>query len=81
MHAVPSPTKNSRAPRHACWRAVLRVAAMPGRVRRRRPSTGCAAAEPTADSWAWRLIMVVLALFGGAGVLLYVLLWIFVPSE
>ena len=33
------------------------------------------------ESWIWRLIFVVLMLFGGAGVLLYVLLWIFVPSE
>jgi phage shock protein C len=42
---------------------------------------GGMAASTGIDSWAWRLIMVVLALFGGAGVLLYVLLWIFVPSE
>jgi phage shock protein PspC (stress-responsive transcriptional regulator) len=33
------------------------------------------------ESWAWRLVFAVLALFGGAGLLIYVLLWIFVPSE
>ena len=33
------------------------------------------------ESWVWRLILVTMALFGGAGVLLYVLLWIFVPDE
>ena len=33
------------------------------------------------DSWAWRLILSVLFLFGGAGGLLYILLWIFVPAE
>jgi phage shock protein PspC (stress-responsive transcriptional regulator) len=33
------------------------------------------------DSWAWRLILTVLFLFGGAGGLLYILLWIFVPAE
>ena len=33
------------------------------------------------ESWIWRLILVGLALFGGTGVVLYVLLWIFVPSE
>jgi phage shock protein PspC (stress-responsive transcriptional regulator) len=33
------------------------------------------------ESWIWRLIFVALMLFGGTGVLLYVLLWIFVPSE
>ena len=33
------------------------------------------------DSWAWRLILTVLLLFGGAGGLLYILLWIFVPAE
>jgi phage shock protein C len=33
------------------------------------------------DSWAWRLMLSVLFLFGGAGGLLYILLWIFVPAE
>jgi phage shock protein C len=33
------------------------------------------------DSWAWRLILTVLFLFGGVGGLLYILLWIFVPAE
>jgi phage shock protein PspC (stress-responsive transcriptional regulator) len=33
------------------------------------------------ESWAWRLIFVALLLFGGTGLLLYVLLWIFVPAE
>ncbi len=33
------------------------------------------------DSWVWRLLFTVLALFGGAGVLLYILLWVFVPNE
>ena len=33
------------------------------------------------DSWVWRLIFAVLLLLGGTGLLLYVLLWIFVPSE
>ena len=33
------------------------------------------------ESWVWRLIFFALLLFGGTGVLLYVLLWIFVPSE
>ena len=33
------------------------------------------------DAWIWRLILTVLALFGGAGVVIYILLWIFVPEE
>jgi phage shock protein PspC (stress-responsive transcriptional regulator) len=33
------------------------------------------------ESWIWRLVLVALALFGGTGVLLYLLLWIFVPEE
>ncbi len=33
------------------------------------------------ESWIWRLIFFVLFLFGGTGLLLYILLWIFVPSE
>ncbi len=33
------------------------------------------------ESWVWRLILTVLALFGGTGVILYLLLWIFVPTE
>ncbi len=32
-------------------------------------------------AWAWRLIFVALALCGGTGVALYLLLWIFVPRE
>ncbi len=33
------------------------------------------------DAWIWRLLITALALFGGTGILLYILLWIFVPSE
>ena len=33
------------------------------------------------ESWVWRLIFAVLACFGGAGIVVYVLLWIFVPRE
>ena len=33
------------------------------------------------DSWVWRLIFTVLFLALGSGVLLYILLWIFVPEE
>ena len=32
-------------------------------------------------SWLWRLIFVALVTFGGAGVVLYVLLWILLPRE
>ncbi len=33
------------------------------------------------ESWVWRLLFVVVALFGGAGVLAYLLLWVLVPAE
>jgi phage shock protein C len=33
------------------------------------------------EAWAWRLIFTVFVLAGGAGLLLYLLLWIFVPAE
>jgi len=33
------------------------------------------------ESWAWRLLFVGFCLLGGAGVLIYVLLWIFIPEE
>src|SRR5512141_3069359 len=33
------------------------------------------------DSWVWRLLFVLLMLCGGVGLVLYVLLWIFVPSD
>jgi len=33
------------------------------------------------ESWIWRLITAMLFLFGGAGLVLYLLLWIFVPEE
>jgi phage shock protein C len=42
---------------------------------------GGVAASTGVESWIWRLILAVLALFGGTGVLLYILLWIFVPDE
>jgi phage shock protein PspC (stress-responsive transcriptional regulator) len=32
-------------------------------------------------SWVWRLIFAALFICAGAGLLLYLLLWIFVPSE
>jgi phage shock protein C len=38
------------------------------------PATGLPA-------WVWRLIFVALAVCGGTGVMLYVLLWILVPKE
>ena len=43
-------------------------------MRRHGRSTGMAA-------WVWRLIFAALFICAGAGLLLYVLLWIFVPSE
>ena len=33
------------------------------------------------ESWLCRLLLTVLALFAGSGVLVYLLLWIFVPEE
>jgi phage shock protein C len=42
---------------------------------------GGIAAASGIESWIWRLAFAVLALFGGTGVLLYILLWIFVPEE
>ena len=33
------------------------------------------------DSWIWRLLLTLLALFGGTGLVIYLLLWIFVPDE
>jgi phage shock protein PspC (stress-responsive transcriptional regulator) len=32
-------------------------------------------------SWIWRLIFVLTVVFAGTGLLLYVLMWIFVPEE
>ena len=42
---------------------------------------GGLAAATGVESWVWRLIVTLLALLGGTGVLLYLLLWIFVPTE
>ena len=38
------------------------------------PATG-------ADAWVWRLLFAVLFFCGGAGLIIYLLLWIFVPAE
>lgn len=32
------------------------------------------------ESWIWRLLFAVMAMVGGTGILIYVLLWIFVPE-
>jgi phage shock protein PspC (stress-responsive transcriptional regulator) len=42
---------------------------------------GGLAALSGVDAWIWRLLVTVLALFGGTGVVIYALLWIFVPNE
>ncbi len=42
---------------------------------------GGVAALSGVDTWIWRLLLTGLALFGGTGLLLYILLWIFVPDE
>ena len=33
------------------------------------------------DAWIWRLMFVLLFMFGGTGLVAYLLLWIFVPLE
>ena len=33
------------------------------------------------ESWIWRLLFAVLLVFGGTGLVIYLLLWIFVPEE
>jgi phage shock protein C len=42
---------------------------------------GGLAKATTMESWLWRLLFVLLTLFGGVGLVVYVLLWIFVPDE
>jgi phage shock protein C len=33
------------------------------------------------ESWLWRLLIVLLTIFGGAGLILYILMWVFVPQD
>jgi phage shock protein C len=33
------------------------------------------------DAWVWRLLFVLLTLFGGVGLIVYVLMWVFVPEQ
>ena len=40
---------------------------------------GGLAASNDVPAWAWRMLFVLLALFHGLGLLLYILLWIFMP--
>lgn len=42
---------------------------------------GGIAAATGVESWIWRLLAAVLLMCGGAGLLVYLLLWLFVPSE
>lgn len=63
------------------------VASAMNRLRRSRSDRwiggvcGGFAALTGVEAWVWRLTLTLLALFGGTGVLLYLLLWIFVPEE
>ena len=59
-----------------------------GSALRRLPSAGwfggvCAGlAQATgSEAWLWRLAFVIFTLFGGSGILAYLLLWIFIPRE
>jgi phage shock protein C len=42
---------------------------------------GGLAAATGLESWAWRLAFALLLVFGGAGLVFYLLLWLFVPLE
>jgi len=42
---------------------------------------GGIAASTGVASWVWRLSFALVFLFGGAGLLIYILLWIFVPED
>ena len=42
---------------------------------------GGIARSTAVESWVWRLLFAVMFLCAGAGLLVYLLLWIFVPSD
>ena len=42
---------------------------------------GGIAAATGVDAWIWRLLLALLFFVGGTGLVLYILLWIFVPAE
>jgi phage shock protein PspC (stress-responsive transcriptional regulator) len=42
---------------------------------------GGLASATGADSWVWRLLFAILFFCGGAGLVIYALLWIFVPAQ
>ena len=42
---------------------------------------GGVAEAPGLEAWLWRILFVVLMTLGGTGVLLYIVLWIFVPLD
>ncbi|MCU0968894.1 MAG: PspC domain-containing protein [Rubrivivax sp.] len=58
-----------------------------GRLRRSRSDRwiggvcGGIAVASGVESWIWRLLFAVLFLFGGTGLVVYLLLWLFVPNE
>ena len=76
------------AERHAPGTVLAHKAKVPGSAAKQasKPSaeqaTGLASEQATgSEAWLWRLAFVVFTLFGGSGVLAYLLLWIFVPRE
>ena len=76
-HAAPTSPSRTDAPAMDAINALRRsrddrwIGGVCGGIAR---STGMA-------SWIWRLLFTLLVLFAGSGVLLYALLWIFVPEE
>ena len=42
---------------------------------------GGIAAATGVESWVWRLLFAMLLFLGGAGLVIYVLLWLFVPED
>ena len=42
---------------------------------------GGVAAATGVESWVWRLLFAMLLFLGGAGLVIYVLLWLFVPED
>lgn len=67
--------------------ALNEAAASMNRLRRSRDDRwiggvcGGLARATGVESWIWRLLVAVLFVFGGTGLVIYLLLWIFVPAE
>ncbi|HEX4051373.1 MAG TPA: PspC domain-containing protein [Steroidobacteraceae bacterium] len=81
MGPAPSPSTSTDSGPFATERSFFRQLARSRNDRWIGGVCGGLGRHTALPSWAWRLIFCLVALYFGSGILFYVLLWIFLPTE